>query len=251
MQPIQLNQLAAFFDGFRSVSEDADAAEYAHLYPAFFNGFRSRMQALQAQHKLYTPKYNLFEILRIAHRETITHTPFLFNLLNPSGSHAQGHLFVYSLLQKIYHVPINPLLSTVDEVIENKATTGLGYIDIFLRGKLNAEPFALIIENKIYAGDQPQQLERYYEYVSKVLGYTDSQIRMLYLTINGTRPSIPHSISQSKFNRLSGNAVLQLWSYNKDVRCWLESCLAEIHEQSLLHGSIQQYIDILKTWKDE
>jgi hypothetical protein len=249
MQPIQLTQIATFIEGFRSVSQASGLADHSlTTYPAFFAGFRSRMQDIQAHQKQFTPDYNLFQILRIDHLEAITHTPFLFNLLKPNGSHAQGHAFVYALLKRLYNKSIIPENSLIEEVVENKSTTGLGNIDIFLRGKINNEPFAVIIENKVYAGDQINQLERYYEYVSETLGYTSSQIRLVYLTPHGIEPAIPHSISRKLFNKLSSLSVLQLWSYKKDVRHWLEECVAGIHPDSLLFGSIQQYLHIIKTW---
>jgi hypothetical protein len=47
------------------------------------------------------PDFNLFSILKVEGAEVSTHSAFLANLLDPSGTHAQGDLFLRAFLREI------------------------------------------------------------------------------------------------------------------------------------------------------
>ena len=53
-------------------------------------------------------------------------------------------------------------------------------------GVITNDTQAIIIENKIFAGDQSKQLERYFEII-KQEGFED--IRIIYLSLYGEEPS--------------------------------------------------------------
>jgi len=152
--------------------------------------------------------YNIFEILNIRHLETKTHTPFLVNLLKPNSTHGQGLLFYNLLLEQIKFnknsQKIEKFKTSKIEVFEEKSTANYGRIDILIQSKGNEEPFALIIENKIYASDQDMQLERYYKYCTRVLGLKDDNILLIYLSPEGNMAS-ESSMDIEKQNSLINN----------------------------------------------
>ena len=101
---------------------------------------------------LRDPRYqfNVFAILREPHDEVNLHSRFIAELLDPNGSHCQGDAFLRLFLQ----------LLEIDDFPSQQARVHCEYenVDIFVA----ADQRAIIIENKVYAGDQHRQLERYF-----------------------------------------------------------------------------------------
>ena len=99
-------------------------------------------------------------------------------------------------------------------------------IDILVRLKFkpsgSKEPSyrVLIIENKIDARDQPQQLDNYFAAL-KELGYTSQEIVLIYLTPEGDDPSEDSFYAANK-----ENASLKTLSYKKHIMTLLEDSLA-------------------------
>ena len=102
-------------------------------------------------------RFNIFTILRNRDEEVGLHSRFLFELLNPKGSHNKQDEFLKLWLD---------VLEITDFSLDNVlARRERGSIDILLT---NRNRQAIIIENKIWAEDQLNQLERYHTHVSRL-----------------------------------------------------------------------------------
>ncbi len=119
--------------------------------------------------------FNLFSVLRSSSDEVRLHSRFLAFLLDPKASHNQGGELLKLLLERLGIEQFHVESATVLTEYQN--------IDILVR---NASGQALIIENKIYAGDQDEQLWRYHQRM-QAEGY--GQIWTSYLTLDGAEPS--------------------------------------------------------------
>jgi hypothetical protein len=73
------------------------------------------------------------------------------------------------------------------------------------------------IENKPWAGDEPEQVMDY-------LAYLRSRYGDRYLFIYLSDGHIPTSISREEWNRLSVANVVRQLSYHGEVTEWLEKC---------------------------
>ena len=173
--------------------------------------------------------FNVFSILGVETDEVSTHSAFLADLLNPKGSHRQGSVFLRLFLDEC----ICPQPDTYNNIASFRVTTG--QIDILLKKK----DACIVIENKIYAKDQIRQIERYYQEVRKE--FTEEQIKLVYLTLDGSSPS-----EQSRGD-LPEDRVKCL-SYSKDIINWLEECmkLKEVQRISPIREIVFQYRDLLK-----
>ncbi|MBD3339235.1 MAG: hypothetical protein GF353_09000 [Candidatus Lokiarchaeota archaeon] len=173
----------------------------------------------------YSPSklFNIFTILREAHDEVNLHSVFLAEVLNPGGSHGCGSRFLELFLELLDN-PIN-----VNEVVQVRRE--FYNMDIFITTK-NA---CLIIENKIYAGDQPKQLERYY-HLSKEMGY--SSVYIVYLTLFGDTPS-PQSLGDVD----PQNAYTI--SYSDDIVAWLTNCFTHVEKLPAVREILIQYQKVL------
>lgn len=120
----------------------------------------------------------------------IVHSKIIADLLNPKGEHQLGYGFLVMFLQTIgFSVKTKPApsdenpLHEVNVKTESFAPTddSNGRIDILVTFDYNGKRYALIIENKLNdAPDQPRQLERYNEYLSKS-GYNESERITVYM----------------------------------------------------------------------
>ena len=182
-------------------------------------------------------QFNVFSILGVEADEVRTHSAFLVDLLNPQGSHRQGDAF-----QKLFlKVALNH--SRPDEYgdsglfqVRKEASTDQGQIDILLENK----EACIVVENKIYAGDQSLQLARYYE-AAESKGFSKEQIELVYLTLDGSPPST------EALGYLPEDSVKCL-SYSEDIINWLEECmkLQEVQRIAPIREIVFQYRGLLK-----
>ena len=120
-------------------------------------------------------------------------------------------------------------------------------IDILVRLKfkpsISKAPYyrVLIIENKIDARDQPQQLDNYFAAL-KHLGYTSKEIVLIYLTPEGDGPSEDSLCAANK-----ENASLIKLSYKEHIMRLLKDSLAleTVQQNFRLKSTIQSYKELL------
>lgn len=120
-------------------------------------------------------------------------------------------------------------------------------IDILVRLKFkpcgSKAPYyrVLIIENKIYASDQPQQLDNYFAAL-KDLGYTSKEIVLIYLTPEGDDPSEDSFCAAD-----NENVSLITLSYKIDIMKLLDDSLAleSVQQNFRLKSTIQSYKELL------
>ncbi len=181
-------------------------------------------------------KFNIFNILNLSQDETKLHTPFIAELLNPKGSHGMKDAFLREFIEIS---DIDTELDIKEATVETEYSIGYknndstegGRIDIFI---YDNKKNAIIIENKIYAGDQQNQLLRYYNYAKK----NKFNFNLIYLTLNGNAAS-EKSLGNINFN-------YDCLSYNNDILSWLERCVQISACIPLVREIIRQYIINIK-----
>jgi hypothetical protein len=117
-------------------------------------------------------RFNIFRICGVDHYEN-KHSKIIAEFLNPQGSHGLKS----ELLRQFIGV-LGEKFTVENFDIENaravtEYSTNEGRIDIFITDNQN---HALIIENKIYAGDQWEQLKRYDKFAKNKYGKDNYQI---------------------------------------------------------------------------
>ena len=184
--------------------------------------------------------FNVFYVLGVESKET-RHSSFLAELLNPCGSHGQRDRFLRMFMQQVpvlRDFPFDTRNATVvtEEVIpqteENQRDTGR--MDIVIHSGNDA----IIIENKIYAQDQEEQLLRYYHYAQREV---KGRFIILYLTLDGKEATM-WSTNQEL---IAGKDYFQI-SYRDDINAWLNQCEDSIRNLTNLHTTICQYHQIIK-----
>jgi PD-(D/E)XK nuclease superfamily len=169
-------------------------------------------------------RFNLFDILHVGHYEVRTHSPMLAELLSPRGSHGQGAVFLQHFLAMLN---IHDFDAESARVAPEVSIGSLGRIDIVITDRYGRR---VQIENKIYAGLQEKQLERYHQY--------DPKANLLYLTLNGDRPDDGTDTTDVP--------NLQLVSYRSHIVPWLERCRKEVATAPCVREAITQYIHLIQ-----
>ena len=183
--------------------------------------------------------FNVFSALDICSDEMRLHSRLLATLLNPEASHGLGNEFLKLFLIAL-GLPEDYITYCKEQIVERPIgevteTTG-GRIDIILEDRGHA----VIIENKIYAGDQPNQLLRYHNYGVKTFG--ENNFKLVYLTLYGCDPS-SESLGGEDFEFIK-------LSYAQDILKLLED-FVPTQPQKPVHSTIEDYITIIKQLTDQ
>jgi len=177
--------------------------------------------------------FNIFSILNMETDENLTHSAFIAELLNKNGRHGYDNRFIKLFCEyfdinnsefniKNYKVvtehPIGPISVNYDSG---------GRIDIFLQDDMGN---TIMIENKVYAGEQNKQLIRYHN------DYPAG--KLFFLTLSGDSSTCKEA---KKINNL-----YTVISYQNDIINWLDQCRREAIETPMLREVILQYIHLLR-----
>lgn len=196
----------------------------------------SRAETLSEEKEKRGESFNIFGILKMSQYEAKSHTPFISELLNPKGAHGLKEAFLRAFIdctQLEIELDCKTTTVTPEYNIGYKSddcTTG-GRIDIFITDKSNN---AIILENKIYADDQKNQLLRYDNYgKANKLNY-----RLLYLTLEGT-PASEKALGNRKIK-------YQCISYRETILKWLERCIELSACFPIVRETIRQYVTNIK-----
>ena len=182
---------------------------------------------LYEKHGIGRPEpFNVFSVLYKETDEVNLHSRFLHALLDYKklGTETRENLKDFLL-----HVDVQGF-----ELYGVEVKREWKNIDILFT---NTNKKALVIENKINAGDQPKQLWRYYNTL-KEQNYLDRNIHLLYLTLDGREPT-SDSIGDLDPKKITTVAY-------KELIPWLERCQKRAYDETELRESAAQYIQLVR-----
>ena len=173
-------------------------------------------------------RFNMFRICGVNHYEN-THSAIIAELLNPKGTHSLKSELLKAFLSLIDKDFVPTDFNPSDATVYTEYTTDKGRIDILIK---DTNKNALIIENKIYAADQYEQLKRYEQFAKKEF----EVYQIYYLTLLGNEAT-PQS----------GEGVNYLTiSYADTIIRWLDKCIALAARLPLVRETLIQYSNHLK-----
>lgn len=200
----------------------------------------TREKTQQEEKRKRGENFNIFSVLGLSTSEVRLHSAFLTELLNPNGNHGLGDKFLKSFFDTIVkRVEPNFEFETKSAIANSEFYIGSisedytegGRIDILIQDKNN---HAIVIENKIFAGDQEKQLIRYQNYAKK----TVQKYVMLYLALD-TKQASEYSTS----NQVNYKCI----SYKDDILPWLQQCIGIAALNPQVREIIAQYKFNLET----
>ena len=169
--------------------------------------------------------FNVFSVLRSTSDEVNLHSRFLHALLDyrksPDAERRNLMDFLHSVAGKENFkeegIKVERERDNIDILITNNAKQ------------------AVVIENKIWAGDQSRQLQRYFDALEKHF----CDIQLLYLTLDG------HAPSEDSVGNLKDNDYKTI-SYKDDLPTWLERCQKRAYAEPALRESVAQYLRLIQ-----
>ncbi len=194
------------------------------------NSISSILKKYENHAALTGENFNIFRLLNVQYDEVRTHSAILSDLLNPKGSHGQGSIFLEKFVTQfdITDFDFKTAKCEKEKSLGAKTLETGGRIDIYIE---DAKKNKILIENKIYAPEQENQVLRY----TKV-----ENAHVFYLTLEGDEPS-----NYSKRD-LKNTEDFQSISYRDDIIKWLELCKKEAVNHPILRETITQYINLIK-----
>lgn len=189
-----------------------------------------RVNVSRMESRLRGEQFNIFHVSGVNHYETI-HSAVIAEFLNPAGSHGQGDTYLKEFLSTIGNNEFLTAFDTSTASVTPESRTPDGRLDILIT---NTKGQAVIIENKIYADDQWEQLKRYNDFALNK--YRSGNYAILYLTLWGDEAS-----------EQSGKGVdYTCISYKDTVLKWLERCIQISAQKPLIRETMIQYANLIK-----
>ncbi len=175
--------------------------------------------------------FNIFKVLHKEADEKHLHSRFISYLLSTNKEYLKLFLSVLG---------INNFETEDCQVRPNKQNKSeFENIDILIFNKKQA----IIVENKIFAGDQPRQLEKYFETITtgeNEIGEKEV-VCISYLTLDRHEPT-PDSLGNKLTVRIDepNKKIVKLIDYTQNITKWLDDCTV-ITKENDLRASICQY----------
>jgi len=214
----------------------------------FFDEIESFYQLRDKQKQRGLNNYNLLTTVLKPSDEVRLHSRMLCSLLDPNGKHFQGSLFLTLFFDVL---TLDEFGITANDCIVRKEYEN---IDLYITDGSKH----IIIENKILAGDQKNQIERYLDVINQEYSDAKSEdIVVVYLSLDRKVPS-QYSLGDLKINGnylvdMNRNEVSQFRSihYKTEIMVWLEQCRHEVQNITNLNYAIEQYMDVVRMINNE
>jgi hypothetical protein len=194
---------------------------------------KAQIDLFEKHKELSGENFNIFSIMSMENDEVFTHSAIIAELLNPKGSHSLGILPLQCFVKQNFEEGFEFNFDDVKSLKEvfagkiNEDKTEGGRLDIVVK---NSAGQIFVIENKIYALEQKNQLLRYKNRYPLA--------KLFYLTLFGD------DSKQQVGNE--NNETYTAISYQKNILNWLEDCVKLAYNKPMVREVLNQYIYLLK-----
>ena len=215
---------------------NSEKEDFERLFVAMSKGYMAAKAEADRQRAMGKHDYNIFTLFYKFSDEVNLHSNFIASLLDPNGDHYKGDLFLKIFLETcgIDDFGIDTSRATVFKEFK--------HIDIYISdGKKH-----IILENKVYAKDQPTQIARYIKAIQNE-GAKDEDICVLYLHPDGKLPN-NQSFGDYHTRLLGENASIEfkVISYGNEILKWIDRCKNEVSNITDLNVFLSQYKDVIE-----
>lgn len=209
---------------------------FEKLFTDMSKGYMAAKTEADRQRAMGKHDYNIFTLFHKFSDEVNLHSNFIASLLDPNGDHYKGGLFLKLFLETcgIDDFGIDTSRATVFKEFK--------HIDIYISdGKKH-----IILENKVYAKDQPTQIARYIKAIQNK-DTEDEDICVLYLHPDGELPD-KQSFGDYHAKLLGENPSIKfkVISYGNEILEWIDKCKNEVSNLTDLNVFLSQYKDVIE-----
>ena len=178
--------------------------------------------------------------------EEMMHSSVIASLFDTRGSHGQKcrflELFLGCLPEQFKSFDPSGARTACERYIGQKTEYSGGRVDICIE---NSSGQMIVIENKIFAGDQEHQILRYVEFLrGRLWNRGGVEFPVLYLTPDGHSPSYDSTQADMMQCRCGEDYVCI--SYKDVIVPWLDKCINEMEDKPHLKEHLTTYRDIIR-----
>ena len=178
--------------------------------------------------------------------EEMMHSSVIASLLDTRGSHGQKcrflEIFLGCLPEQFKSFDPSDARTACERYIGQKTEDSGGRVDICIE---NSSGQMIVIENKIFAGDQEHQILRYVEFLrGRLRNRGGVEFPVLYLTPDGHSPS--DDSTQADGMQCKCGVDYVCISYKDVIAPWLDKCINEMEDKPHLKEHLTTYRDIIK-----
>lgn len=188
-----------------------------------------KIEIIEELQKHRGDKFNIFSILKMERLEVITHSAFLYELINPKGTHYQG--------DKYLRVFVDEVLKIEDFDFEKIKVNRETLIDANRRIDFTIEndDYYIAIEMKIDATDQYNQLSDYLEYAKK---QKNKIKKVYYLTLDGKDATLKSFKKKEKID-------YEKISFQFNILNFIEKSIEKSANLPIIRESLIQYKNLI------
>nr|WP_311445058.1 PD-(D/E)XK nuclease family protein [Ezakiella coagulans] len=183
--------------------------------------------------------FNVFDLIINPYDEVHLHSRMIYSILTERKFQKQ---FLMSFLNSIdVSLPEDFSFSDFKNIsVEKEKAFSNGRVDLFISFKIKNIYYNVLIENKLLACDQPEQINRYLSYMNS---FPNANNYVCYLTLDGSAPS------EDSTKRLN---EIKLISYDSEIMSWIEDCIKIASREPGVREVLIQYSSLLEklTGKD-
>ncbi len=211
-------------------------------YEKFFKKIKEFKEIQNRQRLRGLNNYNILTSVLNQSDEVRLHSRMIYSFLNPQGEHYQGTLFLDKFLEvlRVKNFKLNRENSLVYREYQN--------IDLYITDGDKH----IIIENKIYASDQKEQIKKYIEKIEKEnKKLSKNDMLVIYLSLDREKPT-QYSLGDLKIENGyikredKEIAIFKSIHYKKEILEWLKKSQYEVQNITNLNEAFNQYIDVVK-----
>ena len=177
-------------------------------------------------------KFNIFSILNMERKEVETHSMFLYELLNPDGSHYQGTKYLEIFVTKV--LKIDDFEYKNIPIVKRETFADKRRIDFTIEN----DKYYIAIEMKIDAGDQDGQLDDYFVFAKEQCKKNKKLPKMYYLTLYGKEAS-----EKSVKNEETEYETI---SFQSDIIEFIEKSIEKSVSLPIVRETLIQYKTLIK-----
>lgn len=183
--------------------------------------------------------FNVFDLIINPYDEVHLHSRMIYSILTERKFQKQ---FLMSFLNSI-DVSLSDDVSFSDLKnisVEKEKAISNGRVDLFISFKIKNIYYNVLIENKLLACDQPEQINRYLSYMNS---FPNANNYVCYLTLDGSAPSEDSTKRSDE---------IKLISYDSEIMNWIEECIKIASREPGVREVLIQYSSLLErlTGKD-
>lgn len=181
-------------------------------------------------------RFNIFSVLGMEHNEVKTHSAFIYDFINPLGSHAQGDIYVRLFVENVLGLESfnikNLKIKREDPTVENRR------IDFSIEN----DRYFIAIEMKIYALDQHQQLVDYAKHANEYAKKVGKEAKIYYLTLTGNDADETSVRDKDTHEDVAYEKI----SFSLHILEWVERCINQSALLPTVRETLVQYAKLLR-----